>query len=437
MKVGVIGSSSRAHALVWKLANSNLVDEIIAIPGNGGTANHPKTRNIEGSSNEDIICIAESESIDLTIPCPESILAAGIVNDFNERGLNIWGPTKEAARLESDKSFAKEIMAANNIPTARWEAFTDYEEARNYLIEQEVPQVIKTTVLAAGKGVYVPVNKSEGLLALMNIFLDKKFGDEGCKVVIEDRIDGTELSVFGACDGEHVSIIGTAQDYKRLLEGDEGTNTGGTGSISPSPIYNKSICEMVTQDIFVPVLNAMKELSYESGLVECAYKGILYAGLIKDEKNDIYVLEFNCRFGCPEAETVLPLLNTDLIHLANHSNEGTLQTLLVDTKDKVAAGIVLMSGGYPGSYEVKYPIVGLDTLDDDILIFQGGTRIFEQYKRFEQRSERTLITFGGRVMTIVGIADTLKEALSKAYSNADRIKFKDKYYRNDIGAAYV
>ena len=410
MKLLIIGSGGREHALGWKLAKSPRVTKIYVAPGNGGTAKENKCENI---SVQNPLNFAKEQNIDLTIVGPEVPLAEGIVDNFQAAGLKIWGPSKAAAQIEASKSFSKSFMERHNIPAASSQTFTDFDESLNYLNTLNKLPVIKASGLAAGKGVILPDNLDEAETALKAIMLEKKFGTAGQEVIIEERLEGQEASVLSFCDGQNIKVMPPAQDHKRALDGDKGLNTGGMGAYAPAPLITTEFLQEITERIIQPAVNGLKT----EGM---PYVGILYAGIMLTE-NGPKTLEFNCRFGDPEAQVILPLLETDLLDIIKSSISGTLSNLEVNWLQGSAATVVLASGGYPGAYEKGKTITGLDT--KEAFIFHAGTNL----------QDGQVVTSGGRVLNVVGIADNLKDALQKAYKAIENIHFEDMHYRKDIG----
>jgi phosphoribosylamine--glycine ligase len=417
MKILIIGAGGREHALAWKLAQSRRVSQIIVAPGNGGAANaNPKISNLQSPH---LLIFAQETGIDLTVVGPEAPLAEGIVDDFQAAGLKIWGPTRAAAQIEANKAFAKAFMQRHNIPTGDYAAFTDFGAALDYLRRQSRPIVIKAAGLAAGKGVLLPDTPAEAEDELRQIMINKKFGQAGDEVVIEERLAGPEASVLAFCDGRHVIPMPPAQDHKRAFDNDAGPNTGGMGAYAPAPICPPELLAQVVETVLQPTVNG---LAGEG----CPFVGVLYAGLMLTE-NGPRVLEFNCRFGDPETQVILPLLETDLLDIIEHSLAGTLPKLKVAWKSGAAATVVMASGGYPGDYETGKVITGLDeaTKIEGVTVFHAGTKINDAGQ---------VVTAGGRVLNVTGLGPTLPDALNKAYSGVKQIHFEAARYRADIGA---
>lgn len=411
MKLLIIGSGGREHALAWKLAKSSKVSEIYVTPGNGGTASENKCKNVAATNPLDF---AQEKSIDLTIVGPEIPLANGIVDEFQAENLRIWGPSKAAAQIEASKAFAKEFMQKHNIPTAKSETFTNFDKALSYLKAQVNLPVIKASGLAAGKGVILPDSRISAETALREIMLEHKFADAGNEVVIEEHLLGKEASILAFCDGQTIKIMPPTQDHKRALDGDKGLNTGGMGAYAPAPLINTELLQNITENILKPTVKGLKA----EGI---PYVGVLYAGIMLTEEGP-KTLEFNCRFGDPEAQVILPLLETDLIEIIEHSINGTLNKLNVSWQKGSAATVVLASGGYPENYQKGKIITGLDSTAG--LIFHAGTSL---------HNGKT-VTAGGRVLNVVGVAKSLPETLKEAYDTLKDISFENMHYRKDIGS---
>ena len=430
MKILVIGSGGREHAIIYSILRSRKNVDLYCAPGNGGISDNAKIVNIKYDDIDGLLNFALSEKIDLTVVGPEIPLSLGIADKFLYNGLKVFGPGQKAALLESSKQFTKEFLKRNNIKTADYQSFTDFKTAYAYIQNRSHPVVIKASGLAAGKGVFIPqsIIESENYLDL--IFNKKIFGKSGETVVIEDYLEGFELSYMIASDGKTYKPLATSMDYKKAYDGDKGENTGGMGSISPHPFLSADLEEKIKKNIIEPVLSALKN----EGIV---YKGILYAGLMI-KGDDIYVLEFNVRFGDPETQTILTRLKSDIVGLFESCINGTLDDYNLEFDNEQAACLVLSSAGYPGKYEKgfeisfgeyeKYFHYGTDNLgymdkDKDIYIFHAGTKkIDDKY-----------FTDGGRVLNICSKNKDLKTAVNNIYNAAGAIQFKNKYYRQDIG----
>lgn len=415
-KVLVIGQGAREHAIAWKLSKSPEVEKVYAAPGNAGIAGIADCFDISVDDFPELIYLAESRGIDLTVVGPEVPLTLGIVEAFEARNLKIFGPRSDAARIEGSKVFAKNLMKKYGIPTADFVVFENLPEARAYVREKGAPIVIKADGLAAGKGVVVAGTLEEADSALFAMLENQVFGEAGQRVVIEECLSGQEVSVFAICDGHTALFMAAAQDHKRVYDGDKGPNTGGMGAYSPPPVYTPELHEQVMREIIQPTVKALEAEG-------CPYKGILYAGLMITEKGP-RVLEFNARLGDPEAQVVLPLLEGDLLPLLEAAVEGRLNEVSIRTKDQTCVCVVLASGGYPGSYEKGHLIEGLEKLSPETLVFHAGTR----------RVGSKLVTDGGRVLSIVTLAPTIMEAVNKVYREIPLVHFEGMHYRRDIAA---
>ena len=418
LNVLVVGSGAREHAIAWRLSQSQRVGALYAAPGNGGTAS--LCTNLKGSAEdpEGLAGLAEEHAIDVTIVGPEQPLAAGVVDLFESRGLKAFGPTRAAARIEASKSFARNLMASNGVPSPDFEVFDDYGRAKEFLSRHAGPVVVKADGLAAGKGVTVCGSSGQALEALSSCMVSRSFGAAGERIVVEECMEGQEVSVFAFTDGAHLSPMVAACDYKRLGDGDLGPNTGGMGSYTPPEPWSEELKEQVRREIMEPVLRALRD----SG---APYRGVLYAGLMLTETGP-RVLEFNCRLGDPETQVVLPLMRTDLLEVALACIDGGLDRLPVRWDDGACAGVVMASDGYPGSYRKGVPIHGLEDVDEDVLVFHAGT------KRTGAGPDAATVTDGGRVMTVVGLGPALAQARDRAYHNVARIRFDGAHYRRDI-----
>ncbi len=384
--------------------------------GNAGTAEIAHNLALKPADIESLAEIAREKSIDLTVIGPEAPLADGIVDHFIVRGIPIFGATKRAAELESSKVFAKELMQKYNIPCARSTSFSDYTEAKEYIKRQIPPIVVKADGLAAGKGVTVADSIPQALDALSNIMEARAFGAAGDRVIIEECLSGREMSIFAFTDGKAVIPMVSACDYKPIFDGDQGPNTGGMGSYSPPHFMSPTLAKTVRETIMEPAVRAMEK-------EERLYKGVLYGGLMITNDGP-KVLEFNARFGDPEAQVTLPLLKTDLVDIMLAVIDNKLEQIDVEWSDDACVGVVMASAGYPGSYETGFPITGLDNLDRDILVFHAGTKVGSQPGQ--------VLTNGGRVLTVVARGKTLAEAREKVYANISRIHFEGCHYRKDI-----
>ena len=420
MKILVIGGGGREHALAWKLAQSPKATKVFVAPGNGGTAlAGGKLENLPITDPVALREWAQAEKIGLAVVGPEAPLAAGVVDEFRAHGLKIFGPTKAAAQLESSKAFSKAFMQRHGIPTAAYDTFTDPVAAHAYIDKLGAPIVIKADGLAAGKGVVVAMTLEEAHAAVDFMLVDNKFGvqhnEGGARVVIEEFLDGEEASFIVLCDGEHALPLATSQDHKRLLDGDNGPNTGGMGAYSPAPVVTPDVHDRAMRDVIQPTLDGMKA----DGIV---FTGFLYAGLMIKPDGSIKVLEFNCRMGDPETQPIMRRLNSDLFDVLNHGARGTLDQATLDWSDEVAIGIVLAAHNYPATPRTGDVVsTPADTLD--CVTFHAGTA-----REFEQT-----LTSGGRVLCVTALAPTLKQAQTAAYQHIHGIQFNGMQYRTDIG----
>ncbi|KAF8539763.1 phosphoribosylglycinamide synthetase [Trichophaea hybrida] len=418
MKILVVGSGGREHALAWKLSQSSLVEAIYVAPGNGGTANGIKNVynvDIEVTDFTKLVKFAEDNQVDLVVPGPEVPLVAGIEGHFRKVGIPCFGPSEKAAQMEGSKAFSKDFMRRHNIPTADYRNFNDYEEAKSYLDSINHNIVIKADGLAAGKGVVIPICKDEAHEALKQIMVTKEFGEAGNEVVIEEFLEGDELSILTFSDGFNIKSLPPAQDHKRIFDGDQGPNTGGMGCYAPTRIAPKSVLKIVDETILKPTIDGLRQ----EGM---PFRGMLFTGLMMT-KTGPKVLEYNVRFGDPETQTVLPLLSgsTDLAQIMLAAANGHLDSVDIEIQDKFSATIVVAAGGYPGSYEKKKEI-SLSPVEKGTVIFHAGTRL----------SDGKLVSTGGRVIAASAVADTLEDAVQKAYAGVETIKFQDMFYRKDI-----
>lgn len=418
MRILLIGGGGREHALAWKLAQSDKVEKIFAAPGNPGIAMLKKCSCIDLKLDdlEKVADYAEEESIDLTVVGPEATLVAGIADVFKRRGLPVFGPSKAAAQLEGSKAFSKELMAKYNIPTAFFKICEDMETAKAYVKEKGAPIVVKADGLAAGKGVVVAMTEEEALEAIEEMMGDHKFGNAGARVVLEEYMEGEEASLLAFTDGKTVVPMLAAQDHKRIFDNDQGPNTGGMGTYAPAPVMTDILRLKATERILKPVVAAMAKEG-------TPYQGCLYAGLmIKDDV--IKVVEFNCRFGDPETQVVLPLLESDLAEIMLACATGTLDQADVAWSDKAAVCVVMASGGYPESYETGKVITGLAEADaqENTVVFHAGTK----------NAASSIVTAGGRVLGVTAVDDNIRAARDRAYAAVENIKFDGAFYRKDI-----
>ncbi|TCK06326.1 phosphoribosylamine--glycine ligase [Phorcysia thermohydrogeniphila] len=416
MKVLVVGSGGREHALAWKLAQSPLVKKVFGAPGNPGIAKIGECVNIPVTDIKALAEFAEKEGIDLTVVGPEAPLVAGIVDEFEKRGLKIFGPTKAAAQLEGSKAFAKEMMRKYGVPTADFRVFDNPEEAKAYIKEKGAPIVVKADGLAAGKGVTVAKTVEEAIEAVEKIMVEKVFGEAGNKVVIEDCLVGEEASYLVVTDGERFIPLATSQDHKQVFDGDKGPNTGGMGAYSPAPVLSPEMEKEVQEKVIKPILKGMREEGHP-------FKGILYAGLMITEEGP-KVLEFNVRFGDPEAQVILRRLKTDLVEVFNSVIDGKLIDEL-SWIPETAICVVLASKGYPGKYEKGKEITGIEEAEklDNVVIFHAGTAV----------KDGRVVTNGGRVLNVTALGKDIVEARENVYRAIEKVHFDGMHYRKDIG----
>ncbi|MBI3145783.1 MAG: phosphoribosylamine--glycine ligase [Pseudogulbenkiania sp.] len=418
MKVLVIGSGGREHALAWRIAKSPRVSKVFVAPGNAGTELDPHLTNVAISEIPELIAFAKQEKIELTVVGPEAPLAAGVVDAFRAVGLKIFGPTQYAAQLESSKDFAKAFMQRHGIPTAGYETFTDAAAAHAYVDGKGAPIVIKADGLAAGKGVVVAMTLTEAHAAIDDMLIGNKMGSAGARVVIEDFLEGEEASFIVMVDGEHVLAMATSQDHKRLKDNDEGPNTGGMGAYSPAPVVTPDVHARVMREIILPTVQGMKKDGYE-------YTGFLYAGLMIDAAGNPFTIEFNCRFGDPETQPIMARLKSDFTVLLEAGVNGQLDRVEAEWDRRVALGVVLAAEGYPDSPRKGDLIDGLPKETDEAMVFHAGTAF---------NAERQVVTNGGRVLCVVGLGDSVRMAQGKAYAVADQIRFAGRQLRRDIGS---
>ncbi len=418
MKILLIGSGGREHALAWKLARSPKVQKVFVAPGNGGTANQKNAgiENLPVSDLEELAAFAKREQIGLTVVGPEAPLAAGIVDVFRNQGLRIFGPTQLAAQLESSKDFSKAFMKRHGIPTADYQTFTNAVAAHDYIDQKGAPIVIKADGLAAGKGVVVAMSLPEAHMAVDMMLSDNKLGDAGARVVIEEFITGEEASFIVLVDGKNVLPLASSQDHKRLLNGDQGPNTGGMGAYSPAPVVTPEVHARAMREVIMPTVEGMRA----DGI---PYTGFLYAGLMIQPNGQIKTLEFNCRMGDPETQPIMARLESDLVSALDKAIDGKLNDVELTWDRRIALGVVLAAANYPENPKTGDAITGIPVETTDQIIFHAGTRI----------QDGELRTSGGRVLCVVGLADTVKGAQQKAYSAIDQIRFDGMQYRNDIG----
>ena len=416
MKVLVIGGGGREHALAWKLAQSPRISLIYVAPGNAGTALNPDIKNVPVTGIPELLQFAENEQIGLTIVGPEAPLSQGVVDAFRAKGLKIFGPTKAAAQLESSKDFAKAFMLRHGIPTAAYATFTDAAAAHDYVSKQGAPIVIKADGLAAGKGVVVAMSEEEAHAAIDAMLADNKLGSAGARVVIEEFLQGEEASFIVMCDGRNILPLATSQDHKRLLDGDQGPNTGGMGAYSPAPVVTPELHGKVMREIINPTVTGMAK----DGI---PYTGFLYAGLMISPDGQVKTLEFNCRMGDPETQPIMLRLKSDLVTLAEHAVDGTLDKAEADWDRRTALGVVMAAANYPDNPRTGDVITGLPKELQDAHVFHAGTTL----------KDGQVVTSGGRVLCVTALGETVKYAQSRAYQIAEEIQFEGAQYRTDIG----
>lgn len=419
MKVLIVGSGGREHAIATSVAKSSRVDKIYCAPGNAGIAQLAECVDIGAMELEKLADFAEEKKIDLTIIGMDDPLVAGVVDVFEKRGLRVFGPRKNAAILEGSKAFSKDLMKKYNIPTAAYETFTSPEDALAYLENSKYPIVLKADGLALGKGVLICNTKEEAKAGVKTLMLDKQFGSAGDRIVVEEFMTGREVSVLCYCDGTHIAPMTSAQDHKRAKDGDQGLNTGGMGTFSPSPFYTREVDEFCHKYIYQASMDAMKAEGRD-------FVGIMFFGLMLTE-NGPKVLEYNARFGDPEAQVVLPRMKNDIIDVMEACIDGKLDQIDLEFEDNAAVCVVLASEGYPEKYEKGKLISGLETFDgkEGYYVFHAGTK----------QTEEGIVTNGGRVLGVTAKGKDLKEARANAYAATEWISFENKYKRNDIGKA--
>ena len=416
MKVMVVGSGGREHALAWKLARSPKVQVVYVAPGNGGTALDKRLQNLPITDPEVLAAFAEREGIHFTVVGPEAPLAAGIVDLFRSKGLRIFGPTQAAAQLESSKDFAKAFMHRHGIPTAKYQTFGDAAQAHAYIDQEGAPIVIKADGLAAGKGVVVAMTAEEAHSAIDMMLADNRLGDAGARVVIEEFLAGEEASFIVVCDGKNVVALATSQDHKRLLDGDAGPNTGGMGAYSPAPVVTPTLHARALREIIMPTIRGMEK----DGI---PYTGFLYAGLMIDADGTPKTLEFNCRMGDPETQPIMARMKTDLYDVLDRAIDGKLDGMELEWDRRTALGVVMAAHNYPDTPRKGDVITGIPKETEDSVTFHAGTTL----------KDGVLTTNGGRVLCVVGLADTVKAAQRAAYNAIEQIKFDGAQYRTDIG----
>ncbi len=419
MRVLIVGGGGREHALAWRMAQSQDVEQVYVAPGNAGTALERKLENlpIEVDEIDRLADFALDRGIGLTVVGPEAPLVAGIVDVFRQRGLPCFGPTRAAARLEGSKAFCKDFMARHKIPTAAYATFTDPKKAIAYVRGQGAPIVVKADGLAAGKGVVIAQTEDEAIDAIRSMMAEGAFGEAGRRVVVEEFLEGEEASFMVMADGEHILALATSQDHKPLLDGDRGPNTGGMGAYSPAPVVTPEVHQRVMAQVIEPTIEGLAE----EGI---PYTGFLYAGLMITSDGRPKVLEFNCRMGDPETQPIMMRLQSDLTQMCLAAVEGRLKGIIPEWDPRYALGVVMAAEGYPGSYRKGEVIAGLPAQEsDDVKVFHAGTRL----------QDRRVLTAGGRVLCVCALGTTVTEAQTKAYTQVEKIRWPGVYYRRDIG----
>lgn len=416
MKILVVGSGGREHTIVWKIARSPKAEKIYCAPGNGGISELAECVDINVMDKEGMVKFAKEKEIDLVMVAPDDPLADGMVDAMESAGIRAFGPRKNAAIIEGSKAFSKELMKKYNIPTAAYEVFDNSADAIKYLEKGSFPAVIKADGLALGKGVIIAKDLDEAKQAVCDMIDGGKFGKSGSRVVIEEFLTGPEVSVLAFVDGKTVKPMVSAQDHKRAYDNDEGLNTGGMGTFSPSRLYDDDKAKECMENIFLPTVKAMAAEGRP-------FKGVLYFGLMMT-KDGVKVIEYNCRFGDPETQVVLPRLKTDLVDIMEAVIDERLDELEIEWEDNAAVCVVMASGGYPVSYKKGYEISGIeDAKDMGAIVFHAGTAL----------KDGKIVTAGGRVLGVTAVAENLDEAIKKAYASVEKISFKDEFHRSDIG----
>jgi phosphoribosylamine--glycine ligase len=419
MKILVVGSGGREHAIAWRLAQSGRVQVVYVAPGNGGTASERNLQNVPITDINTLAAFAEREKVAFTVVGPEGPLAAGIVDLFRAKGLKIFGPTRAAAQLESSKDFAKAFMKRHGIPTADYRTFTDAAAAHAYVDERGAPIVVKADGLAAGKGVVVATTAAQAHAAIDMMLLDNRMGSAGARVVVEEFLGGEEASFIVLCDGRNVLALASSQDHKRLSDGDTGPNTGGMGAYSPAPVVTPEINARVLREVIMPTVHGMAS----DGI---PFTGFLYAGLMIDPTGKVRTLEFNCRMGDPETQPIMARIKSDLTEVFEHAIAGTLDRSEIEWDRRTALGVVMAAHGYPDEPRGGDVIEGVGqraAIADDCLVFQAGTAL----------KDGSLVTAGGRVLCVTALGDSVKIAQARAYSVIEGIRFDGMQYRRDIG----
>ncbi len=418
MKILLIGSGGREHALAWKLAQSPKVETIFVAPGNAGTALENKVKNIAVNADDidGLLDFAKTNGVELTVVGPEVPLVLGVVDLFAKAGLKCFGPTKGAAQLEGSKAFSKDFFARHNIPTATYGNFTEIDKAVAYIKSQGAPIVVKADGLAAGKGVILAETEAEAIMAVEDMLAGNAFGDAGHRVVIEEFLVGEEASIIVIADGKNYLPMATSQDHKARDNGDTGPNTGGMGAYSPAPVVTSEISERIMRDVIEPTLKGMEEEGYP-------FTGFLYAGVMIDEKGDSKVLEYNVRFGDPETQPIMMRLKSDLVELIESALDGNLDQANMEWDSRSSMGVVMAAGGYPENYDKGAVITGIPKETESSKVFHAGTSV----------ENDNMVTSGGRVLCVVGLGDKVSDAQKTAYEIVHQIEWDDVFYRDDIG----
>jgi len=418
VRILVVGSGGREHALVWKIAQSKLCDKLFCAPGNGGIAQLAECVDIQADDIPGLLKFARKEKIDLTVVGPEKALALGIVDEFRRAGLRIFGPNKSAAKLEASKVFSKELMAKYRVPTAKFKVFDNPEVAKKYIENSGAPCVVKADGLAAGKGVVVAKSVDEAKAAVTDMMQVKVFGDAARKIIIEDCLIGQEASILVITDSKEVIALASAQDHKRVFDRDQGANTGGMGAYSPAPIITDGVLKEIMDKIIYRTIDGLAKEGID-------YRGVLYAGIMLTDDGP-QALEFNVRFGDPETQAILPRLKSDLVEVMLATSEGKLSKIgSLDWDNRACVCVVAAAAGYPGNYSKGQEIVGLEVTSElaDVVIFHAGTK----------KSENKILANGGRVLGVTGLGSTIKEAIDRTYQAVEKIHFEGMHYRKDIG----
>jgi phosphoribosylamine--glycine ligase len=416
MNVLLIGNGGREHAIAWKLSKSKALKKLYIAPGNPGTAKCGENVDIKADDYDRLLAFAKEKNIALAVIGPEDPLAAGLVDRFESAGIKAFGPSGAVAQLEADKSFAKQIMKINSIPTAESRTFDNFQDAKSYIASRDEPVVVKATGLAKGKGVYVCDDPAQGILAAEKIMEGKIFGKAGEKIIVEDKLLGQEASILAFVDSRNIYVLESAQDHKAIGDGDTGPNTGGMGAYCPAPVVTDKVMDQIVREILVPTVDGMNRNG-------TPYKGILYAGVMLTQGGP-RVLEFNVRFGDPETQPILARLKSDLLEVMLATCEGRLDKITLQWDTRPAVCVVMASGGYPDDYEKGKVITGIDEAeaDKDVIVFQAGTEM----------KDGNVVSSGGRVLGVTGLGDTIADAKAKAYEAVEKIKFEKAYYRKDI-----